>query len=218
MTDETRFWFGDAVEQENGERFGVVTKPGDENSLTRIMWNDGSEELIPENELHLAKQETPDMSGGSAASLKSYRSAIVDMVNMLGAPVKVSCHTCEGCEYERIEAVTEGLVILGYMEPVEWEFVGETQNHVGGVVQNYKTKKPLPDPIKGWEKFMKAEFNIDLKPGWETIRHTQPSALNVLWTHLHPEPKIDGASVVTRPRIPRDLVSRVRFELEREEY
>lgn len=110
----------------------------------------------------MTDETTPDMSGE-----QKYREAIVNMVNILGAPVELGCNACKGCEYERIEAVTEGLVALGYLEPVEWEDTGKTSiNAAGGTTHHFKTKEPVPDPKEGWEKFMKAEFQIDLPPNW----------------------------------------------------
>jgi hypothetical protein len=54
-----------------------------------------------------------------------------------------------------------------------------------------------------------AELNVIARAERDEAR----AALGELWDHIHPEPKMSGASVVTRTRIPPEIAGRVRIAL-----
>lgn len=98
----------------------------------------------------------------------THREAIVNMVNILGAPrpCPSSEKHCEGCEYEHIEACCEGLRALGYLAENTYKLEKVTKNAAGGDCHHYVFDGPQPDPLEAWERFMKAELNVELSPDW----------------------------------------------------
>jgi hypothetical protein len=88
------------------------------------------------------------------------REALVQIVNILGAPRSCPCNKCEGCKYEREEAIREGLIALGYLEEVQYDLAD------AGPPTHFVAREPVPDALDAWERFMKAEFNVELKEGW----------------------------------------------------
>jgi hypothetical protein len=93
----------------------------------------------------------------------AYRSTLVNIVNMLGAPRPCPVVRCEGCEYERQEAVCEGLIVLGYLEPPKYKLSHTSKNAAGGDCRHFEFDGPQPDPMDAWERFMKAEFDVEIK-------------------------------------------------------
>jgi len=82
------------------------------------------------------------------------------MVNMLGSPARVTCHeVCKGCEYERQEAVCEGLIVLGYLDPPKYRLV---KVDIPGACRHFEYDGPQPDPVDAWRRFMKGEFGVEV--------------------------------------------------------
>ena len=96
------------------------------------------------------------------------RAALVHMVNVLGAPRPCPCNKCDGCEYERDEAIRTGLEALGYLEQ---EFIEEGREELpGGGIYHKGHWRIEPDPLEAWENFMRGELGVELREGWKEKR------------------------------------------------
>lgn len=100
----------------------------------------------------------------------TYRDGLVQMLNVLGAPRPCPGPHCEGCAYEREEAILTGLTALGYIKRNEFIETGRTEgtNTAGGpMVQVEGHWEIEPEPLDAWEGFMRMEFGVELPAGWK---------------------------------------------------
>jgi hypothetical protein len=93
---------------------------------------------------------------------RTHKQALINVVNLLGPPRKTTCHSCEGCEFERQEAVCEGLIALGYLDPPTYRMTHTSTNARGGECQHFEFDGPQPDRMDAYRRFMKEQFDVEL--------------------------------------------------------